>query len=150
MPRRRVRLLHRVKIMIHTLDLVNSDYREATNAWKLKCYNTVPKEVIGQKNFSYNRFNKQEIYATNTVQDTEGYFLIKIDDCYDAAGNQIIKEGDFVSEIKDRKRSLTINAFIRALKPRAVYDNNMNWFRMFVEDRDTEDATDSSGASLRK
>lgn len=150
MPRRRVRLLHRVAISIHPLDLENSEYREATNAWKKKCYVAVPIQVIGQKNFSYNRFNKQDIYSGNPIQDTEGYFLIRSDNCYDADGNQIIKEGAFVSEVNDYKRRIPVNGFVRTLKPRAIYDNRVNWFRMFVEDRETESVKDKDGNSLRK
>ena len=149
MPRR-VRLLHRIKILIHPLDLANSDYRESTNTWKLKCYIAIPIIVLGQKNFSYNRFNKQDIYAGNPIQDSEGYFLIQAASCYNAAGNQIIKEGAFISEIRDSKISMAVNGFIRTLKPRAIYENKINWLRMFVEDRETESVKDKDGNSLRK
>ena len=149
MPKR-VALLHRVYIHIHPLDLVNSDFRDATNSWKKKCYLAVPLIILGQFNFAYNRFNKQDIYAGNPVQDSEGYFLIKADDCYDADGNQIVKEGAFVSQVTDVKKALAVNGFVRTLKPRAIYDKRMNWFRMFVEDRETENAKDTDGNTLRK
>jgi len=149
MPRR-VRLLHRVWIYVHPLDLVNSEYREVTHSWKKKCYTAEPVIILGQFNFAYNRFNKQEIYSSNPVQDSEGYFLIKAADCYNSAGTQIIKEGAFISLIKDNKIELAVNGFVRALKPRAIYDKKIHWFRMFVEDRETEKPLDKDGNSLRR